>query len=76
MKNVTVYASTSCHYCHMIKDYLDEKNIPYVEKNIDEDSEARAFLIKNRIMGVPATYIDDVQVIGFDKEKIDELLGL
>jgi glutaredoxin len=60
----------------MIKDYLDEKNIPYVEKNIDEDSEARAFLIKNRIMGVPATYIDDVQVIGFDKEKIDELLGL
>ena len=66
MKNVTVYTSTSCHYC----------NIPYVEKNIDEDSEARAFLIKNRIMGVPATYIDDVQVIGFDKEKIDELLGL
>lgn len=76
MKNVTVYTSTSCHYCHMIKDYLDEKNIPYVEKNIDEDSEARAFLIKNRIMGVPATYIDDVQVTGFDKEKIDELLGL
>ena len=48
----------------------------FVEKNIDEDSEARAFLIKNRIMGVPTTYIGDVQVTGFDKEKIDELLGL
>jgi hypothetical protein len=50
--------------------------VQFVEKNVDQDSEARAFLIKNRIMGVPTTYIGDVQVTGFDKEKIDELLGL
>ena len=76
MDNVTVYTSRSCHYCDMIKDYLREKNVQFVEKNVDQDSEARAFLIKNRIMGVPTTYIGDVQVTGFDKEKIDELLGL
>ena len=50
MDNVTVYTSTSCHYCGMIKDYLKEKNVKFVEKNIDEDSEARAFLIKKELL--------------------------
>ena len=76
MKNITVYTSTSCHYCHILKDYLDEKNVSFEEKNIDTDPQARTFLIKNRIMGVPAMYVGDTQIIGFDKEKIDEVLGL
>lgn len=76
MEKVVVYTSTSCHYCHVLKDYLKEKNISFEEKNIDTDPEARTFLIKNRIMGVPATYIGKEQVMGFDKERIDQLLGL
>ena len=76
MEKVVVYTSTSCHYCHVLKDYLKEKNVEFEEKNIDKDPEARAFLMKNRIMGVPATYIGQEQVMGFDKEKIDQLLGL
>ncbi len=32
--------------------------------------------MKNKIMGVPAIFIDDEIIVGFDKEKIDELLGL
>ncbi|MBS6062530.1 glutaredoxin family protein [Criibacterium bergeronii] len=75
-KNVVVYTSSSCHYCHLLKDYLNEKNISFDEKNIDQDPEARSFLIKNKIMGVPATYIDDEQIIGFDKARLDKALGL
>lgn len=76
MEKVVVYTSTSCHYCHVLKDYLNEKKVDFEEKNIDKDPEARAFLMKNRIMGVPATYIGEEQVMGFDKERIDQLLGL
>lgn len=76
MEKVVVYTSTSCHYCHVLKDYLNEKKVNFEEKNIDKDPEARAFLMKNRIMGVPATYIGEEQVMGFDKERIDQLLGL
>ncbi|EHL14818.1 glutaredoxin-like protein, YruB-family [Peptoanaerobacter stomatis] len=76
MENITVYTSTSCHYCHLLKDYLKEKNVAFDERNIDTDSDARAFLIKNRIMGVPAMYVGEQQIVGFDKEKIDEVLGL
>ena len=76
MENITVYTSISCHYCHLLKDYLKEKNVAFDERNIDTDSDARAFLIKNRIMGVPAMYVGEQQIVGFDKEKIDEVLGL
>ena len=76
MENITVYTSTSCHYCHLLKDYLKEKNVAFDERNIDTDSDARAFLIKNRIMGVPAMYVGEQQIVGFDKEKIEEVLGL
>lgn len=56
--------------------YLDDKGVSYEEHNINTDPEAKRFLIKNRIMGVPAIYIDDQLVMGFNRAKIDELLGL
>ncbi len=76
MKNVVIYTSSTCHFCHQAMDYFVEKNIPYTEKNISTDPEARKFLMSNKIMGVPAIYIDDELVMGFDKAKINSLLGL
>lgn len=76
MKKVVVYSSSTCPACHQAMDYLDSKNIPYEQHNITTDPEAKRFLIKNKIMGVPAIYIDDQLVMGFNQAKIDELLGL
>lgn len=76
MKKVTLYSSNSCPYCHMAADYLEEHKVAFEMKNISEDPEARKFLVDNKIMGVPAIYIDDELVMGFDKEKLNELLNL
>lgn len=76
MKKVTVYSSDTCPYCHMAMDYLKEHNVEFEEKNITADPEARRFLIKNKIMGVPVIYVDDQMITGFDKDKINELLDL
>lgn len=76
MKKVVVYSSTTCPACHQAMDYLDSKQIPYEQRNINTDPEAKKFLIQNRIMGVPAIYIDDELVMGFNQAKINELLGL
>ena len=39
--------------------------------------EARKELIQRRIMSVPTVIIDDTEfIVGFDKEKIDSILGL
>ena len=76
MKKVVVYSSNTCPYCHMAMDYLKENNVEFEEKNVSEDDEARKFLVKNKIMGVPAIYVDEELIMGFDKVKLNELLGL
>ncbi len=76
MKKVVIYTSSTCSHCHHAMEYLDSKNVPYEEKNVSLDPEARKFLMQNKIMGVPAIYIDEELVMGFDQAKIDSLLGL
>ncbi len=74
MKNITVYTSNTCPYCFQVKDYLKEKNVSFTEKNISTDTEARKDLISKGFMGVPVIYIDDEAVVGFDKDKLEQLL--
>jgi len=71
---VKVYTSNTCSYCHMVKEYLEEKGVEYIERNVSTDSEARKELIANGYMGVPVVYIGDEVIQGFDKKKLDELL--
>jgi glutaredoxin len=33
---VIIYSTTTCPYCKMLKDYLDEKKVEYVEKLVDQ----------------------------------------
>lgn len=74
MKKVVVFTSNTWPHCHTAKEYLSENNIEFEEKNVQTDPEARKELVKRKIMGVPAIFIDDEVIVGFDKDKIDELL--
>lgn len=74
MKNVKIYTSTTCAYCHAAKEYLEEKGVSYEEKNISTDSDAKKELISMGYMGVPIIMVDDDVVEGFNKNKLDELL--
>jgi len=77
MKNVTIYSTPSCHFCHMAKEFFKEKNIPYTEFDVASNAEKRKELIeKSGQMGVPVIIIDNDMVIGFNKPKIVQLLGL
>lgn len=77
MRDITVYTSNGCQYCHAIKDYFDEKNVQYTEKNISEDVEARKELMQKGHMGVPVTVVDgETEIVGFDQARINEVLGL
>ncbi len=74
MKDVTIYSSDTCKYCHLAKDFLKENNIEYTDKNVSSDAAARKELMKMGFMGVPVILIDDEIVQGFDKERLTELL--
>lgn len=75
MANVVVYTSNTCPYCVTAKDYLKEKGVEYTEKNIQADKEARKELMGMGHMGVPVLVIDGEEIVGFDKDKIDDLLS-
>lgn len=74
MKNVVVYTSNTCPYCTLAKNYLDEKGVTYSEKNVQTDKTARQELMAMGHMGVPVVVIDGVEIVGFDKDKIDDQL--
>ncbi|MCA9352035.1 glutaredoxin family protein [Patescibacteria group bacterium] len=76
MKNVIIYSTPTCHFCHMAKDYFAENNIEYTEYNVAEDAEKRAEMMeKTGQMGVPVIEINNEIVIGFNEAKIKELLA-
>ena len=74
MSKVTVYTSNTCPYCTMAKDYLKYREVAFEEKNVQTDKEARQELMAMGYTGVPVICVDDEQIVGFDKARLDELL--
>ncbi|MBI2052582.1 MAG: NrdH-redoxin, partial [Candidatus Sungbacteria bacterium] len=56
---------------------LKEHNIEFTELNVFSDAQAREEMIsKTGQLGVPVTEINGQMVVGFDRGKISQLLGL
>ena len=80
MANITIYSTTTCVFCHALKEYLDGKGIKYEEKIADQDPKlAEELYQKSGQLGVPFTIIEDggkeEHIIGFDRPKFEALLG-
>jgi glutaredoxin-like YruB-family protein len=74
-KEIVVYSTPTCHFCHAAKDYFNEKGIEFTEKDVSTDLQARQEMIeKSGQMGVPQILIGSELIVGFDKEKIESLL--
>ncbi len=57
-----------------MKEYLSEKGVEFVEKNVQTDTSARKELMQKGIMAVPVVEIDGETIVGFDRDKMEELL--
>ncbi|MGD8188405.1 glutaredoxin family protein [Brevibacillus ginsengisoli] len=73
MNQAIVYSSMNCSYCKQLKTFLEEQNIPYEERNIDENDAYGEELSKLGYMSVPVTVIGDKQVLGFNPARIMKL---
>ena len=77
MANIKVFSTPSCPYCVRLKNYLNEKNIPFEHIDVAGDQAGLQYMITvSGQMGVPVIMIDDYVIVGFDKDKIDAKLGL
>ncbi len=76
-KPVTIYSTPVCHFCHAAKDFFKENDVAYTEHDVASDHEKRQEMIEmTGQMGVPVIQIGDDVVIGFDEDKIKELLKM
>ncbi len=77
MADVTIYTTPSCVFCRMTKAYFAANKVPYTEKNVATDLEARKEMVeKSGQLGVPVIDVDGSIVVGFDKESLSKLLHL
>ena len=59
-----------------MKEFLSQKGVQYSEKDVAADREAaREMIQKTGQRGVPVVTIGDNVVIGFDRAKLEQLLG-
>jgi glutaredoxin-like YruB-family protein len=76
-KKIEIYSTESCHFCHMAKEWLTAKNIPYVDYNVGENMEKRKEMVEmTGQLGVPVIKIEDEVMVGFSPEQMSKILGI
>ena len=77
MPQVTIYSTPSCHFCHAAKEMFTENHVPFTDYNVASDLPRRQEMIqKSGQMGVPVIMVGNEIVVGFDEERLRELLKL
>ncbi len=74
---VIVFSTPTCSYCNMAKQYFRQKNVKYVDVDVSRDAAAaRDMVRRSGQMGVPVIDIGGKVIVGFNRQKIDQLLDL
>jgi glutaredoxin-like YruB-family protein len=76
-KRITLYTTPTCSWCTTIKRHFDQHGIKYTNIDISKDkTAAEAMVKKSGQQGVPQTDIAGEIIVGFDKKRINSLLGI
>ena len=78
---VTVYSTPECPYCDMVKIFLKEHDVEFVEVNVREDHEkAKEMVEKTGQMSVPVTSIDqngeEKVIVGFNLPELKKAFNI
>jgi len=74
---VILFSSGGCPWCSRAKNYLRQNGVRVKEVRVDKDPDAAKDVVRmTGQMGVPVLLIGRAKIVGFDKPKIDRLLGL
>ncbi len=78
---VTVYSTTTCPYCIMLKRWLDDKKIAYTDYLVDKNPIAAQNMVQlSGQMGVPFSTIEREdgsveKILGFDRPRFETALA-
>lgn len=74
---VIIFTTPTCSFCNAAKRYFREKNIRFTEVDVSRDQKAAMDMYKRTgQMGVPVILINNRPIIGFDVNKINQMLNI
>ena len=77
LPRVIVFSTPTCTYCNMAKKYFRQNKVRFRDVDVSRDqAAARDMVRRSGQMGVPVIDIGGKIIVGFDKPKINQLLGL
>ncbi len=74
---VLVFTTPTCPWCNRAKAYLRQRQVTFREVDVSRDRAAARDLVRRTgQIGVPVIEIAGKPIVGFDRRRIDQLLGL
>jgi len=61
-----VYGTRICLYCDKAENLLKTKDLPFEKIYIDEDDDAKDYIVKQGFKTVPQIWLDDKWIGGYD----------
>jgi len=75
--HVIVFSTPTCTYCNAAKKYFRSQGIKFRDVDVSRDpAAARDMVRRSHQQGVPVIDIGGKIIVGFDRPKIDHILGL
>lgn len=72
---VVVYTTSSCGWCRLAKQYLDQKGVSYEEVDIAQNPARMAELVfKSSQTGVPVIDVNGTIVVGYNPSALERAL--
>ncbi len=62
-------------FCGKVKEFLSQRGVKFNEREVTKDLDALNELKKMGVMTTPVTVIDEEAVIGYDEQKLEQLLN-
>ncbi|MGH2509958.1 MAG: glutaredoxin family protein [Ktedonobacteraceae bacterium] len=76
-KSVTIYSTPTCHFCAQAEEFFKEKGIEFTNYDVASDAARRQEMIQlTGQLGVPVIVIGGEVVIGFNRAKVGQKLGI
>ena len=72
---LTVYSKNNCPYCVKLKNQLNTWGIAFEEVNIEQDKDAKSFVVEQGHRSVPVLY-NELEYINHNNITKEQLLNL
>ncbi len=75
--HVIIFSTPTCTYCNAAKRFFREKGIQFRDVDVSRDAAAARDLVRRSgQMGVPVIDIGGKIIVGFNRPKIEQYLGI